>query len=124
MDYRTFSVRTVIILMRAYIGLHTGASGPPVLPTQTLAPITPRLIGSQRQTSQPIEVGDGESYPPLKLSSHCVSLNLLVTTAFFTLFNQFVLSLCCPNEHFPHGKCGVVSPRKASSNRVALPNPN
>ena len=32
--------------------------------------------------------------------------------------------LCCPNGNFSHGKFGSHSPRKASCNRVALPNPN
>ena len=33
-------------------------------------------------------------------------------------------TLCCPNGNFSHGKSGSLCPRKASYNRVALPNPN
>ena len=36
----------------------------------------------------------------------------------------FVCSLCCPNGNFSHRKYGLLSPRKASCNRITLPNPN
>ena len=41
--------------------------------------------------------------------------------AFFSLVIFFTP---CPNGNFPHGKFRSLSPRKASCNRVALPNPN
>ena len=31
-------------------------------------------------------------------------------------------TLCCPNANFSHGKFGSIFPRKASCNRVELPN--
>ena len=37
---------------------------------------------------------------------------------------DYICTFCCPNGNFFDGKIGSLSPRKASYNRVALPNPN
>ena len=38
--------------------------------------------------------------------------------------NFALRALCCPSGNLSHGKFGSLSPRKASCNGVALPNPN
>ena len=80
---------------------------------------------STQEDTQKIMYKETESTLPvffvhIKAEESC-RLSPLHHTTFFFLF---LFTLCCPNGNFSHGKFGSLSPRKASCNRVALPNPN
>ena len=60
-----------------------------------------------------------ESGPPVRATAPSVR-----SLYYYYFFYIFFLTLSCLNGNFSHGKFGSLSPRKASCNRVTLPNPN
>ena len=57
-------------------------------------------------------------------SGHTFPVDVWATTECICILYFVLCTLCCPNGNDTHGKFGSLSLRKASCNRVALPNPN
>ncbi|MCK5814222.1 MAG: hypothetical protein KAH03_08180 [Cocleimonas sp.] len=73
-------------------------------------------------TSHPVstEIKDPEE---IQQFFDMISYNKVMMVMMILFFFFFLYTLLSQWE-FSHGKCGSLSPRKASCSRVALPNPN
>ena len=57
-------------------------------------------------------------------ANHCMYYKIHFFTHCISMTYIFFFTLCCHSGNFSHGKFGSLSPKKASCNRLVLPNHN